>query len=100
MAGTSPAMTMWFLATLFSLDAGVLDDLGPGLDLLGEIRLERLRVAHVQGEAELGDTLLHVGLVQDRDDRARQLVEDGLGRIHRCEEGGPGFRIRVGDALL
>src|SRR5688572_21883066 len=44
MAGTSPAIMALLRGILLGFDAGSLDDLGPGLDLLLQIRPECFRV--------------------------------------------------------
>src|SRR5262249_37641578 len=86
--------------SLLRLDAGILGDLHPGLDLLDLVGPEGSRIAWLYREAELVDPGDHLRLLEAGHELARQAIEDRLRRRRRREEARPRGGIGARHTLL
>src|SRR5688572_25345597 len=89
-----------FMASSLGLDAGGLYDRGPTLDLRRDGFPELFGCAGDDVHACPGVTRLRIGLLENADHLARELVHDRLRRAFRREDALPVAHLQVGDAGL
>src|SRR5216683_5344987 len=80
------------------LDVGVLDDLGPFGDVVGDGGARLLGRAADDIEAEVGELLLHLRIGQHLQRFGPHLVDDGPRRASRAHQRKPRGRLEAGEA--